>query len=68
MNMPTKKRTISIVVDDELASCFDDFRFNNRIKTESKAGYILLEAGMDALKDKYPELNLNKKKQITANG
>lgn len=54
--MPTKKRTISIVVDDETAKRFDDFRYNNRIKTESRAGYILLIAGMDALKKEYPEL------------
>ena len=59
--MPTKKRTISIVIDDDMAEHFDLFRFGNQIRTESKAGYIILRAGMDALKDKYPELDLNAK-------
>ena len=57
--MPTKKRTISIVLDDDTARHFDDFRFNNRIKTDSKAGYMLLRAGMEALKEEYPELDMS---------
>lgn len=59
--MPTKKRTISIVIDDDMAKHFDLFRFGNQIRTESKAGYMILRAGMDALKDQYPELDLGTK-------
>lgn len=59
--MPTKKRTISIVIDDEMAEHFDLFRFGNQIRTESKAGYMILRAGMNALKDEYPELDLSVK-------
>ena len=59
--MPTKKRKITIVVDDDVAEHFDLFRFGNKIRTESKAGYQIFLAGMDALKDEYPELDLKVK-------
>ena len=59
--MPTKKRKITIVVDDNVAEHFDLFRFGNQIRTESKAGYQIFLAGMEALKDEYPELDLRTK-------
>lgn len=59
--MPTKRKIISIVLDDETAKHFDDFRFNNRISTESKAGLMILRAGMDALSAEYPELDMRTK-------
>lgn len=59
--MPTKKKVLTIILDEQTSKALEDFRFNNRIKSESKAGYMLLVAGMNALKDKYPELDLNTK-------
>lgn len=59
--MPTKKKVLTIILDEQTSKALEDFRFNNRIKSESKAGYMLLIAGMNALKDEYPELDLNVK-------
>ena len=60
--MPTKKNILSIVLDDPTFKALNDFRFNNRISTQSKAGMIILRAGMEALKEQYPELDVNVKK------
>ena len=61
--MPTKKNILSIVLDDATYKALNDFRFNNRISTQSKAGMIILRAGMEALKHEYPELDVNTKKE-----
>ena len=59
--MPTKKKLLTIVLDDVTYNALADFRFNNRIKSESKAGLQILLAGMNAMKDEYPELDLSTK-------
>lgn len=59
--MTTNKPFIGFNLDPELLAHLDDFRFNNRIKSRAQAIEIILRAGMDALKDEYPELDLNTK-------
>ena len=61
LDMPTKKNILSIVLDDPTFKALNDFRFNNRISTQSKAGMIILRAGMEALKNEYPELDVSTK-------
>lgn len=59
--MTTNKPFIGFNLDPELLAHLDDFRFNNRIKSRAQAIEIIFRAGMDALKDEYPELDLNTK-------
>lgn len=55
--MTTSKPFIGFNLEPELLEKLDDFRFNNRIRSRAKALDIIIRAGMDALKDQYPELD-----------
>lgn len=44
--MPTKKPIISVVLDDEMLSKVDDYRFENRISSRSKALNELIKKGI----------------------
>lgn len=59
--MPTKKTVTTVVFDDETFKRINDFRFNNRFPNRSQAVLFLVRAGMEALKDEYPELDLGTK-------
>lgn len=59
--MVTSKPMTTIIFDDEMFRRIDDFRFNNRFSSRSQAVLFLIRAGMDALKEEYPELDLNTK-------
>lgn len=49
--MPTKKPIISVVLDEETLKKVDDFRFENRIDSRSKALNELIKKGMKALEE-----------------
>lgn len=59
--MPTGKPFTTVVFDDETFKRIEDFRFNNRFQSRSQAILFIIKAGMDALKDEYPELDVNTK-------
>lgn len=60
--MPTKKPSTTIIFDSqELLDHIDEFRFNQRFPNRSQAIHFILRAGMDALKDQYPELDISVK-------
>ena len=50
--MATEKPRFCITVDDDLMKEIDDFRFNNRYSSRSKATIELICLGLAALKDK----------------
>lgn len=50
--MPTKKPIISVVLTDEMLKQIDDYRFENRINSRSKAATELMEIGLKAVKEK----------------
>lgn len=49
--MATEKPRFCITVDDDLMKEIDDFRFNNRYSSRSKATIELIRLGLAALKD-----------------
>jgi hypothetical protein len=53
--MPTDKPKILLVLDNELFKQIDDFRFDNRIKSQSEAVRIILKAGLKSIKAKPPK-------------
>lgn len=59
--MTTSKPMTTIIFDDETFKRIDDFRFNNRFQSRSQAVLFLIRAGMEALKDEYPELDMSTK-------
>lgn len=59
--MPTKKPMTTVVFDDDTFERIEDFRFNNRFPNRSQAVLFLVKAGMNALKDEYPELDASVK-------
>lgn len=59
--MPTKKPMTTVVFDDDTFERIEDFRFNNRFPNRSQAVLFLVKAGMNALKDEYPELDASTK-------
>lgn len=59
--MPTKRPVTTIVFDDDIFDRIEDFRFNNRFPNRSQAVLFLVKAGMEALKDEYPELDVSTK-------
>lgn len=59
--MPTNKPMTTVVFDEDTFERIEDFRFNNRFPNRSQAVLFIIEAGMDALKDEYPELDRNTK-------
>jgi len=48
----TEKPRFCITADDDLMKEIDDFRFNNRYSSRSKATIELIRLGLAALKDK----------------
>ncbi len=52
MTVATEKPRFCITVDDDLMKEIDDFRFNNRYSSRSKATIELIRLGLAALKDK----------------
>ena len=65
--MPTKKPMTTVVFDDDTFERIEDFRFNNRFPNRSQAVLFLVKAGMNALKDEYPELDLSVKLETGKN-
>lgn len=59
--MPTGKPFTTVVFDDATFKRIEDFRFNNRFQSRSQAILFIIKAGMEALKDEYPELDMNTK-------
>ena len=59
--MVTSKPMTTIIFDDDTFKRIDDFRFNNRFQSRSQAVMFLIRAGMNALKDEYPELDVESK-------
>ena len=59
--MPTKKPMTTVVFDEDTYLRIEDFRFNNRFPNRSQAVLFLVKAGMEALKEEYPELDVNTK-------
>jgi metal-responsive CopG/Arc/MetJ family transcriptional regulator len=47
--MPTKKPKLIMVMEDELLTRIDDFRFENRINSRSEAIRQLIEVGLKVL-------------------
>ena len=50
--MITKKTILNFAVDDELLKRLDDFRFGNRIKTQSEAIRRLLDEALNKYEKK----------------
>ena len=60
--MPTVKPSTTVVFESQaMFDAIEDFRFNNRFANRSQAVLFILKAGMQALKEEYPELDLNTK-------
>jgi metal-responsive CopG/Arc/MetJ family transcriptional regulator len=49
-DMPTKKPIISIVLDEETLKKVEDFQYNNRIPSRSKALNEIIRLGIEKLK------------------
>lgn len=47
--MPTQKPRFTVIVDDELLTKIDDFRFENRYPSRSAAALELIRLGLEAL-------------------
>ena len=50
--MPTEKPRYCITVDDETLKEIDDFRFENRYNSRSKATCVFIGMGLEYLKKK----------------
>lgn len=48
--MPTNKPRLSIAIDDDLLKAVDDYKFENRIKSQNQAINDLVRAGLDELR------------------
>lgn len=48
--MPTNKPRFSIAIDDDLLKAVDDYKFENRIKSQNQAINDLVRAGLDELR------------------
>lgn len=60
--MPTNKPSATVVFESkEMFDRIEDFRFNNRFSNRSQAILFIVKAGMNALKDEYPELDIGTK-------
>jgi metal-responsive CopG/Arc/MetJ family transcriptional regulator len=49
LNMPTQKPIISIVLDEETLKKVEDFQFENRIPSRSKALNEIIKLGIEQL-------------------
>ncbi len=47
--MPTQKPRFSIAIDDDLLKAVDDYKFDNRIKSQNQAINDLVRAGLNEL-------------------
>lgn len=59
--MTTKKVYLGVYVSPQIKEAIDDFFYTNRYRSKAVATEFILRAGMEALKDEYPELDLNTK-------
>lgn len=59
--MATAKPFIGGNVSPEVADAIEEFYWTNRLKSKAAAIEFILRAGMAALSDQYPELDLNAK-------
>ena len=60
--MPTKRPSTTIVFESQdLLDHIDEFRYAQRFQNRSQALLFIVKAGMDALKDEYPELDMSTK-------
>ena len=48
--MPTNKPRFSIAIDDDLLKAVDDYKFENRIKSQNQAINDLVRVGLDELR------------------
>lgn len=55
------KKMIQITVDENTYNAINEFRWSCRFESISKAGKEILLAGMKALADEFPELDVNTK-------
>ena len=53
--MATKKPRYMISVDDDMFNAIEDFRFENRFQTRSKATVELIRLGLEQLKKEQEE-------------
>lgn len=60
--MSTSKPFIGGNFPQEIADAIEDCFYANRFKSKSQVIEMILRAGMDVLKDEYPELNLSNPK------
>lgn len=59
--MPTKKPIISVVLDEDMLEKVDDYRFENRISSRSKALNELIKKGIISLEEeKSPDIEEEK--------
>lgn len=59
--MATAKPFVGGNVSPEVADAIEEFYWTNRLKSKAAAIEFILRAGMAALSDKYPELDLSAK-------
>ena len=58
--MPTVKPSATVVFESkQMFDAIEDFRFTHRFPNRSQAILCIIRAGMDALKDEYPELDIH---------
>lgn len=65
--MATNKPFIGGNFPKEIADAIEDCYYANRFKSKSQVIEMILRAGMDALKDEYPELDLSVKLETGKN-
>jgi metal-responsive CopG/Arc/MetJ family transcriptional regulator len=53
--MPTEKPKIILVMEDDLLTRIDDFRFGNRINSRSEAIRRLIEEGLKSSASRKPQ-------------
>lgn len=59
--MATTKPFIGGNFPEEIAQAIEDCFYANRFKSKAQVIEMILRAGMEALKDEYPELDIKKK-------
>ena len=59
--MATTKPFIGGNFPEEIAQAIEDCFYANRFKSKAQVIEMILRAGMEALKDEYPELDIEKK-------
>ena len=59
--MATEKPYLGVYITKPVKDAIEDFFYANRFRSRAQAVEFILRAGMDALKNEYPELDLNTK-------